>query len=252
MDKKRTDKNQIFHFSKPIESKYDIDMETAELLKNNFNNELTTLRYVENGEYELLKEYLANNNFSIHLGYSTVPLGNERAFANRALSLASNAAIKGGLDCVIAYTLIYNFQNEIEKATSSEKLLSLVYEILMEFCRSVGWTKIKMTDFPALQPVFRYIHRFVNAKITVSQIAAAVNMNENYLSQVFKKQTGQNITNYIQQTKIDVAKNLLLTTSMTYSEISNYLAFSSQSYFNKIFKKIVDTTPKQYRTTNQI
>jgi YesN/AraC family two-component response regulator len=71
-------------------------------------------------------------------------------------------------------------------------------------------------------------------------------MNANYLTQLFKKEIGENFSSYVLQVKIAHAKHIMETTDKTIAEISEYLAFSSQSHFNNVFKKITCTTPKQY------
>ena len=55
---------------------------------------------------------------------------------------------------------------------------------------------------------------------------------------------------YIQLAKIDEAKVLLLYTKKSISEISSYLAFSSQSYFSSIFKKHTGYTPSEYQKSS--
>ncbi|MNI69561.1 Arabinose operon regulatory protein [compost metagenome] len=73
-------------------------------------------------------------------------------------------------------------------------------------------------------------------------------MTPKYLSQLFKKEVGITLTEYIQQAKIEEVKNLITFTSYPLTKISNMLNFSDQSYFTKVFKKYVGVTPKKYKS----
>ena len=66
----------------------------------------------------------------------------------------------------------------------------------------------------------------------------------------FKKELGFNISSYIMRRKLEEAKSLLTYSDKTVSEISEYLCFSSQSYFQNVFKAKYGMTPKKFRDTN--
>ena len=72
-------------------------------------------------------------------------------------------------------------------------------------------------------------------------------MDRTTLSKKFKRELGFNISSYIMRRKLEEAKSLLNYTDMTISEISEYLCFSSQAYFQNVFKKKYGITPKEYR-----
>ena len=81
----------------------------------------------------------------------------------------------------------------------------------------------------------------------MTDIARFVGFHPYYLARRFKEETGQSIKEYIRDAKIAEAKSLLKYTNMSLSEISEALAFSSQSYFTETFKRVVGLTPGQYR-----
>ena len=72
-------------------------------------------------------------------------------------------------------------------------------------------------------------------------------MSRRYLSTKFKKETGMTLSQYIQEQKIGKAKSLLKSTDRSILEIATYLGFSSQGYFQNVFKKLTGMTPKDYR-----
>ena len=78
-------------------------------------------------------------------------------------------------------------------------------------------------------------------------MAEALNLNANYLSELFHKYEGISITSYIQNQKINAVKNLLTYSQYSYIEIATYLGYSSQSHLGKIFKEKTGYTLRQYR-----
>jgi AraC-like DNA-binding protein len=78
-------------------------------------------------------------------------------------------------------------------------------------------------------------------------LAEEVNLSPKYLSDLFRRETGQTVLSYIQEQKIREAKFLLRHTEDSLGEISHRLNFSSQSYFTAVFRKTTNLTPRQYR-----
>lgn len=238
--------HKIVHFDDAEGFTLDIDSQTAQKLKQNFNNEITAMHLIQSGDANALKAFMDNNESDIILGYSNTAFGNERAFAQRVLALSSIAAINGGVDCTTVYALIFKYQSIIEKTNDSYQLISLSYDILKKFCNTVHFGKYNNCKSPVLVPILRYIHSNLHTRITVENIAEKFNMNANYLSQLFKNEMGERFSQYVLKTKIATAKHFMETTDKPITEISEYLAFSSPSHFNNAFKKITGTTPKQY------
>ena len=95
-----------------------------------------------------------------------------------------------------------------------------------------------------------YIYDNLHNKILLEEIAQAAGLSDSYLSKLFHKETGKNISEYIITKRVDAAKNLLMFTEYTTSEISNFLNFSSESHFIATFKKHTGITPKKFRLYN--
>ncbi len=79
------------------------------------------------------------------------------------------------------------------------------------------------------------------------ELAAMVHVSSGYLGRIFKKQTGLALTDYIIKKRIVVAKQLLVKTSLSITDISARVGISYSSYFTKIFKEQVGMTPQEYR-----
>lgn len=91
-----------------------------------------------------------------------------------------------------------------------------------------------------------YITNHYREKITLADLAAVVERTPNYISTAFHNATGQTISEYTKQIKLSAARDLLTKSTMSIGEISDYLGFCEQSYFNKVFKKATGVSPSAY------
>ena len=98
-----------------------------------------------------------------------------------------------------------------------------------------------------IEAAVKYIHLHLHASITLKETAEAAGISASYLSRLFKKETGMSIVDYIQKERIEAACNMLTYSDYTAAQISEYLCFSTQSYFIKIFRKYTGTTPAKYK-----
>ncbi len=81
-------------------------------------------------------------------------------------------------------------------------------------------------------------------------IADQVHMNPDYISFLFHKESGQALTTYIQNERIELAKKLLASSTKSIQDVTEQCGFSSTSYFHKQFKRVTGMTPQQYRSVH--
>lgn len=86
-------------------------------------------------------------------------------------------------------------------------------------------------------------------QLTLSDITAAMGYGKTYLSTVFRRVYGAGIMERYTQLKLDEAKYLLRQGTMSVSQISDHLGFSSPQYFSKRFSKAVHMSPRQYASS---
>ena len=123
---------------------------------------------------------------------------------------------------------------------------------LVEYARLVRTHKELGKGGIYVEQCKQYIARNIFRKIRVSDIAQYLNLNPIYMERVFKRSEGITIGTYIQRAKVARAQNLLKYSDRSLSEISDYLCFSSQSYFGQIFKKVTGMTPREYQLENKV
>ena len=84
-------------------------------------------------------------------------------------------------------------------------------------------------------------------KITVEEICTALNYSRAYLSKIFKASSGYTILEYTLLRKIQEAKKLIREDRYNFSQISDRLAFDNPHYFSRVFKRITNITPSEYK-----
>ncbi len=100
---------------------------------------------------------------------------------------------------------------------------------------------------PCISRVVAHIEKNYAQDISLKTMAYEMNINAAYLGQLFKSETGQLFSVYLNRTRIENAKKLLLKTNHTLSEVSQQCGYANISYFYNIFKKFTGQTPSQYR-----
>ena len=97
------------------------------------------------------------------------------------------------------------------------------------------------------QKVQEYILRHYGQDLTLTVLAAQVNIVPTTLCHVFKQVTGQRVSDYIIQTRISQAARLLRETTLEVQTIAYECGFSTQTNFNRHFKRLLGCTPTEYR-----
>jgi iron complex transport system substrate-binding protein len=103
----------------------------------------------------------------------------------------------------------------------------------------------KETDL--VEQIIQYIHKHYNEPISLESMAEVWNYSIQYLSRQFKRRTGRSPIEYVIQTRMAKAKELLIQTDATVQEIAVNVGYSDVFYFTRLFKKQVGTTPVQYK-----
>ncbi len=93
-----------------------------------------------------------------------------------------------------------------------------------------------------------FVHAHSGEELSLTQVAKAVNISANYLSEKFKQVTGINFVEYVARTRFERACNLLLhEVDLRISEIAFAVGFQSLSQFNRVFRKLSGKSPTEYR-----
>lgn len=93
----------------------------------------------------------------------------------------------------------------------------------------------------------KYIYEHIGKKISLEDLAQAAGISKYYFSHRFKEELGCSPMFYLKMVRIDVAKQLLQTTSLSVKEIAKFVGFENQNSFTQVFTKQVGCSPTYYK-----
>lgn len=135
----------------------------------------------------------------------------------------------------------------------ASKINLLTYYLLDSFSIDINEDKKEKSSFKdikRMKQIIEYINKNLDKKITLKEIAEREDLSLYYLSRFFKKKIGISFQEYLNITRLEKARKLLITTNINVTDIVFRCGFSSTNYFNKIFKKEYNCTPSEYRNKN--
>ena len=106
------------------------------------------------------------------------------------------------------------------------------------------------TSPQVMQKAISYIHSHFKENPKMSDVAKMLYLNEHYFSYLFKENVGECYKDYLRKLKLDYARKLVLHTSLSLTQIAYECGYSSQSNFNRDFKKVFEVSPKCMRQEN--
>lgn len=98
-----------------------------------------------------------------------------------------------------------------------------------------------------INTILDYIHEHYNEEINLTTLAEIMHLNRHYVSRFFKDAVGMNFIDYLTTYRIEKAKQLLMKTEESITEISGTVGYIDSTYFSKLFKKKVGQSPHQFR-----
>jgi len=134
----------------------------------------------------------------------------------------------------------YLILNEIDKQSLNGSALKDLYPYISHYLLQEQQPKS-----------IRYINEHYNENITVNKLASLEHYNRSYYSDWFLKETGKSPSAYIQELRLNKAKELLLNTDLPILHIAIQVGFEHQSSLTRLFQKYGEITPSQFRIKNR-
>ncbi len=141
----------------------------------------------------------------------------------------------------------YTYEDYMDSFKKTEWLKSAI-GILIEAVKQKSI--LEAQDNNLVNKARTYISNNISQELSVKMVSNYVSLSPEYLTKIFKQQMGSNLKNYIQLEKIEIAKELLETTSLSISLIALQVGYTNFSHFTQMFKKFVNVTPIEYRKQN--
>lgn len=178
----------------------------------------------------------SDNHYSAHSNVYILPEYGPLSAATRVVLLFRQLLDLSMQNCYSHYMLDYT-------------LSSIAMEVSQEYVTSYTHKNNNSAVRYNILEIMEWIRINYKKQLTIQEIARTFNYNPNYLSSVFKKQTGFPLLRFIHLTKIGAAKKLLLNSTISIKEVAHKTGFSDEKTFMKLFKQLEDVTPTQYRNT---
>lgn len=224
------------------------DNDEQQIVHGSYAFEKMMLTYVQNGQAEKLRDALSGG---INIKAGEMAKDELRQAKNAGIcgaTVASRAAIEGGLDSTVAFGLSDLYIQKFEALKDFGSIAQLTNDMFIDFAQRVQLVKYGAAeDAYFFKECARYIAAHITSALSTSVVANALHISRSYLCAKFKAETGTTLSRYIQQEKAQEAKRLLRHTDKSLSQIAMHLAYSSQSHFQNAFKEATGETPMRYR-----
>lgn len=230
-----------------------ISEQEAEAVGNTYDFEQDLYQLIKKGDVLLLNEFLQNSTAGLSEGkLASTPLRHTKnIFIQNVTKVGMFAGIPAGIDIDTVYHLTRLYIQECEKLQSLGDIQSLQYAMLKDFCGRCAEAQLPAGISNEVFRSLTYIHMHITEPISVNEVAEYIGRSSSYLSRRFKEEMGMSVSTCIMNYKLSEAQKLLTYTDKSLAEISFFFGFSSQSYFQNVFKKEFGITPMQYRKDTQ-
>ena len=178
------------------------------------------------------------------------PVMNYKYLFVASITLACRFCIEGGMPVEDAFNLSDLYIRQVDKCRTVKEIFELHDIMFRDY--TTRMQGIQRRDVYS-RPVHRcmdYIDQHLQKPLTVALLARELGLSESYVSIVFKRETGVAVSEYIRRKRVDTARILLQYTEFSCLEIAEYLCFSSDSHFSRVFREYTGQTPRTYRKLN--
>ncbi len=166
------------------------------------------------------------------------------------LTVLSRSAVEGGVDVNMMLEKNLAYVNKVMQIDTQEDLCAWISAALNEFLELV-YSSQDARKITQIRPAVGYIDAHYDQPITLAEIARASHLSVSRLAHLFKEQMGVTPIDYVTGVRIERAKELLLGTDQSCTEIGFQAGYGNPSYFTRTFKLFVGMTPRQFRTQNR-
>jgi len=135
---------------------------------------------------------------------------------------------------------------ELRMVTSFITCRSTLIRVLSKLMEEVREYLYQRNTKP-IRMAIEYVKNNYRTPITLDDVAGAVSLSSVYFSSIFKKETGQNFSDFLMEYRLNIAKNLLKSSNLSIKEIAHEVSFADPRYFSKVFKKAVGIKPTEFK-----
>lgn len=163
------------------------------------------------------------------------------------ITLTCRAAIIGGAPEIECYARSDSAIMQIDETDKELTVYKILVQTALDYAELVQKTKGDLQHPQIVRRCVQYINSHTHENITLEQLAEGSQYSKEYIAKLFRKHMGISISDYIQQTRIEEAKELLRQ-GKSCGDVACILNYTSQSYFIRQFKRQTGITPKLYQS----
>ena len=218
-----------------------------EFRHHGYEEEMKQYLMMQRGDPEAVEESQRMMRRDTATALSTDPLRNMQYLFVACITLTTRFAIEGGLDGETAYNTSDMYIRKLDLCCNEDEVLDLHREMFSFFTAKMAGRKTEKAISRSIADSIEYLESNLHMPLRIDEVAEHVNLSAGYFSVLFHKETGTAFSDYVMQRRIETAQNMLRYSDYSSTEISEILAFSSQSYFIRCFRRAVGMTPAEYR-----
>jgi AraC-like DNA-binding protein len=180
-------------------------------------------------------------------GYVLDPM---RAHLEAGLERVADALLAAGaLDPKNAAEAVRSAERAGGEAVTAGELFSAYRRVVLEMVEAVQ-RPVEASRGRSLQRAVRFIHeRFTDGDLTLARAARVAGLAPNYFCSRFREREGITFARYVRRLRVERAKQLLTTTTLSVDRVALLSGFSERHYFHRAFRQVVGSTPLAYRAT---
>ena len=218
-----------------------------EEIHNTLAIEQTLMNMIRKGDTDALKAWIASAP-AVHAG--AMAQEHLRQYKNTFIvttTLAARSAIRGGMNVEEALSTSDLLIRSCEALQDVQNIQRLQINMLLTYTEQVARLRKGIQPTPLAIAVSAWVQRHLSEPIDTEKLAQELHYSRPYLSRKFKEETGMTLTDFILTKKSEEAARLLAYTDKSLIAVSDYLGFSSQSHFSRVFKKYIGKAPSGYK-----
>lgn len=142
----------------------------------------------------------------------------------------------------------YGVKEYVLKADVTIELPLVVERLVKDIQQSAITIELEEDkDKDLYEKMSHYVALHYREEISLTEVAELLHSNASYLSRLYKKKAGVNLSDDVVLKRIEKAKECLLVTDMKINDISDYVGFNDPAYFARMFRKKTGLSPKEYK-----
>ena len=224
------------------------DAAERQLIEARYEAESRLMYAISHGQMHQAAMVLSSFNIGHFEQRTADPLRNFKNYLIVFNTLMRKAAQQGSVHPLYIDQLSSAMAQQIEQVLSLEEGTQMLGRMVHKYCLLVKNHNMTQYSQP-VQSVILRVDTELSGDLSLSAHAESIGVNASYLSSLFKKETGQTLTEYVTRRRIDFAIFLLNTTDMQIQTIAQHCGIPDVNYFTRSFRKVAGLTPTEYRAS---